>query len=104
MHNLYLGTAKRMMTIWRTATTTRGPMLTDEHLKQMAVEAQDFAMPYGYDSTSLIKKMNIGEQGFSHLKADEWKIQWHGLHDYSITEAHLLLIKSIGYEVVTVND
>ena len=74
MHNLYLGTAKRMMTIWRTATTTRGPMLTDEHLKQMAVEAQDFAMPYGYDSTSLIKKMNIGEQGFSHLKADEWKI------------------------------
>ncbi|KAG1032751.1 hypothetical protein G6F43_013704 [Rhizopus delemar] len=74
MHNLYLGTAKKMMMIWRTTMKNRRLMLTNEDMKTMVAEARNIQLPVGYDSSSLIRKMTTGEIGFSHLKADEWKV------------------------------
>ncbi|EIE78917.1 hypothetical protein RO3G_03622 [Rhizopus delemar RA 99-880] len=73
MHNLYLGTAKKMMMIWRTTIKNRRLMLTNDDMKKVA-EARNIQLPVGYDSSSLIRKMTTGEIGFSHLKADERKV------------------------------
>ncbi|EIE87352.1 hypothetical protein RO3G_12063 [Rhizopus delemar RA 99-880] len=74
MHNLYLGTAKKMMMIWRTTIKNRRLMLTNDDMKKMVAEARNIQLPVGYDSSSLIRKVTTGEIGFSHLKADEWKV------------------------------
>ncbi|EIE86684.1 hypothetical protein G6F46_012025 [Rhizopus delemar] len=74
MHNLHLGTAKKMMMIWRTTLINRRLMLTNEDMKTMVAEARNIQLPVGYDSSSLVRKTTTGEIGFSHLKADEWKV------------------------------
>ncbi|KAG1147001.1 hypothetical protein G6F37_004394 [Rhizopus arrhizus] len=74
MHNLYLGTAKKMMTICRITLVNRRLMLTNEDMKKMVAEARNIQLPVGYDSSSLIRKVTTGEIGFSHLMADEWKV------------------------------
>ncbi|OAD66215.1 hypothetical protein PHYBLDRAFT_175507 [Phycomyces blakesleeanus NRRL 1555(-)] len=63
MHNLFLGTAKRMMDIW-IATN----LLDDKDLVEMQEEANRMVLPVGY--TTL--KIKIGKK-FPFMKADEWK-------------------------------
>jgi hypothetical protein len=73
MHNLYLGTAKKMMQLWRSIKVRGILLLTDKHLEQMVVEAKKISLPLGYDSASIVRKMDVGD-GFSYMKADEWRV------------------------------
>ncbi|KAG2192672.1 hypothetical protein INT47_009242 [Mucor saturninus] len=63
MHNLFLGTAKRMVETW----TTSG-LITDRKLASMQVMAESMVVPTDYT----ILKTKIS-RGFPYMKADEWK-------------------------------
>ncbi|OAD69919.1 hypothetical protein PHYBLDRAFT_171942 [Phycomyces blakesleeanus NRRL 1555(-)] len=63
MHNLFLGTAKRMMDIW-----IANNLLDDKDFVEMQEEANRMVLPVGY--TTL--KIKIGKK-FPFMKADEWK-------------------------------
>ncbi|OAD76867.1 hypothetical protein PHYBLDRAFT_70941 [Phycomyces blakesleeanus NRRL 1555(-)] len=63
MHNLFLGTPKRMIETW----TTMKKMKNNDLLAMQTVAA---TMILPSDYTKL--KTKIGK-GFSHMKADEWK-------------------------------
>ncbi|KAI9030155.1 hypothetical protein CLU79DRAFT_734356 [Phycomyces nitens] len=63
MHNLFLGTAKRMMEKWRSA-----GLITNRHLTEMQQQAETMVLPS--DFTPLRKK--IGKD-FPFMKADEWR-------------------------------
>ncbi|OAD71046.1 hypothetical protein PHYBLDRAFT_148265 [Phycomyces blakesleeanus NRRL 1555(-)] len=63
MHNLYLGTAKRIMEKWRSS-----GLITDAHLAEMQLDADKLVLPEDY--------MPLGTKigcGFPFMKADEWK-------------------------------
>ncbi|KAG1443667.1 hypothetical protein G6F56_010589 [Rhizopus delemar] len=70
MHGLFLGTAKRMVKIWRTTfnNDTNSVYLTDSDLVEMQVEADQIILPQQY--TPIRRK--IGSK-FSDMKADEWR-------------------------------
>ncbi|OAD72122.1 hypothetical protein PHYBLDRAFT_170017 [Phycomyces blakesleeanus NRRL 1555(-)] len=63
MHNLYLGTAKRIMEKWRSS-----GLITDAHSAEMQLDADKLVLPEDY--TPLGTKI---ERGFPFMKADEWK-------------------------------
>ncbi|OAD65348.1 hypothetical protein PHYBLDRAFT_71055 [Phycomyces blakesleeanus NRRL 1555(-)] len=63
MHNLYLGTAKQMINIWRDS-----KLISDKDFLTMQELANGVVVPSGY--ARITKK--IGD-GFSFMKADEWK-------------------------------
>ncbi|OAD67057.1 hypothetical protein PHYBLDRAFT_174764 [Phycomyces blakesleeanus NRRL 1555(-)] len=63
MHNLYLGTAKRIMKKWRSS-----GLITDAHLAEMQLDADKLVLPEDY--TPLGTKIG---RGFPFMKADEWK-------------------------------
>ncbi|KAG2190754.1 hypothetical protein INT47_007247 [Mucor saturninus] len=63
MHNLFLGTAKRMVETW-----TASGLITDRDLCQMQKVAETMVLPVGYT----MLKTKIGK-GFPRMKADEWK-------------------------------
>ncbi|KAG1164909.1 hypothetical protein G6F36_013634 [Rhizopus arrhizus] len=69
MHGLFLGTAKKMIKIWRTTICdlTHEFYLTVADLKAMQKEANDIVLPAQY--TSIHQKIS---NNFSDLKADEW--------------------------------
>ncbi|KAG1438239.1 hypothetical protein G6F56_012725 [Rhizopus delemar] len=70
MHGLFLGTAKRMMKIWRTTLSndTNRLYITDKDLEEMQLEADRIVLPQQY--TPIRRK--IGSK-FSDMKADEWR-------------------------------
>ncbi|KAG1439621.1 hypothetical protein G6F55_013690 [Rhizopus delemar] len=70
MHGLFLGTAKKMLKIWRTTICdlTHELYLTDADLKEMQKEANDIILPAQY--TPINQKI---ASDFSDLKADEWR-------------------------------
>ncbi|KAG1541202.1 hypothetical protein G6F50_014263 [Rhizopus delemar] len=70
MHGLFLGTAKKMVKIWRTTICdlTHELYLTDADLKEMQKEANDIILPAQY--TPINQKI---ASDFSDLKADEWR-------------------------------
>ncbi|KAG1443070.1 hypothetical protein G6F56_010808 [Rhizopus delemar] len=70
MHGLFLGTAKRMVKIWRTHfnNDTNSVYLTDSDLVEMQAEADQIVLPQQY--TPIRRK--IGSK-FSDMKADEWR-------------------------------
>ncbi|KAG0973430.1 hypothetical protein G6F28_013615 [Rhizopus arrhizus] len=70
MHGLFLGTAKKMIKIWRTTICdlTHELYLTDADLKEMQKEANDIVLPAQY--TPINQKI---ASNFSDLKADEWR-------------------------------
>ncbi|OAD65465.1 hypothetical protein PHYBLDRAFT_176062 [Phycomyces blakesleeanus NRRL 1555(-)] len=63
MHNLYLGTAKRIMEKWRSS-----GLITDAHLAEMQLDADKLVLPEDY--TPLGTKIG---RGFPFMKADKWK-------------------------------
>ena len=64
MHNLFLGTAKRMMDMW-----IKEGIVTSRHLKEMKSLATTLLIPSEYD---VIKSDKIVNK-FSGMKAAEWK-------------------------------
>lgn len=74
MHNLYLGTCKRMANIWREKKTSNDePMLTNRDLREMKADGKKMLLPLGYDATTLLEKLDKGA-GFSQFTADDWRI------------------------------
>ncbi|CAO3620403.1 unnamed protein product [Mucor hiemalis] len=69
MHNVWIGTCKRIITNIFLAKE----LLTRNHLDQMSQLCKSIVLPHGYDSSSLIRKINLGT-GFSYMKADEWRV------------------------------
>ncbi|KAG2208191.1 hypothetical protein INT45_000721 [Circinella minor] len=69
-HNLYLGTCKRMMELWRRMVnpTTGKPLLTKDHFTEMQREAELIELPPGFD----ISKSKIGGH-FAFMKGAEWR-------------------------------
>ena len=69
-HNLYLGTCKRMMELWRRLLnpTTRKPLLTKDHFAEMQREAELIELPPGFE----ISKSKIGGH-FAFMKGAEWR-------------------------------
>ncbi|KAG2191149.1 hypothetical protein INT47_012155 [Mucor saturninus] len=63
MHNLFLGTAKRMVEKW-----TASGLIVDRDLREMQKIAETMVLPVGYS----MLKTKIGK-GFPRMKADEWK-------------------------------
>ncbi|OAD79051.1 hypothetical protein PHYBLDRAFT_62186 [Phycomyces blakesleeanus NRRL 1555(-)] len=63
MHNLYLGTAKRMIQIWRECN-----YINEKNQLTMQELANGIVVPCGY--ARITKKI---ADGFSFMKADEWK-------------------------------
>ncbi|OAD65504.1 hypothetical protein PHYBLDRAFT_72291 [Phycomyces blakesleeanus NRRL 1555(-)] len=63
MHNLYLGTAKRMIQIWRKCN-----YINEKNQLTMQELANGIVIPCGY--ARITKKI---ADGFSFMKADEWK-------------------------------
>lgn len=67
MHSVWIGTCKRIVThIFL-------KHLTNQHLNEMADMCKKILLPFGYDSSSLARKINLGN-GFSYMKADEWRV------------------------------
>lgn len=69
LHNVWLGTCKRIMH----HIFIERKMLTKDNLKYMAEMVSNLVLPYGYDYTSIIRKINVGD-GFGYFKADEWRV------------------------------
>ncbi|KAG2204626.1 hypothetical protein INT45_003618, partial [Circinella minor] len=69
-HNLYLGTCKRMMELWRRMVnpTTGKPLLTKDHFTEMQKEAEQIELPPGFE----ISKSKIGGH-FAFMKGAEWR-------------------------------
>ena len=65
MHNLFLGMAKRMMTLW-----INNDLITDNDLKQMQVLADGVVLPLDY----VTLKQKIANH-FPFMTADDWKSQ-----------------------------
>ncbi|OAD70396.1 hypothetical protein PHYBLDRAFT_70687 [Phycomyces blakesleeanus NRRL 1555(-)] len=63
MHNLYIGTAKRVMAKWRSS-----GLITDAHLAATRVDAENVLLSEYYTSLGT----RIG-RGFPFMKANEWK-------------------------------
>ncbi|KAG2210367.1 hypothetical protein INT45_004656, partial [Circinella minor] len=70
-HNLYLGTCKRMMELWRRMVnpTTGKPLLTKDHFAEMQREAELIELPPGFN----ISKTKIGGH-FAFMKGAEWRM------------------------------
>lgn len=69
MHNLYLGTCKRIMTkVW----IPQGD-ITKLDREEMASMCEKIVLPFGYDSGSIARKIRYGD-GFVHFKAAEWLV------------------------------
>ncbi|KAG1439495.1 hypothetical protein G6F56_012276 [Rhizopus delemar] len=79
MHGLFLGTAKRMVHIWRTYTNkyTNTVYLPDTDIKNMQAEANQVVLPQQY--TPVHQK--IGSL-FANMKSDEWRTWVLGLSPY----------------------
>ena len=80
MHNLFLGTAKRMTKVW----LSRG-FLTDTDLQQMQVLADGILLPPDYVS---LKRKIVSGQGFSYMTADDWK-SWCIVYSPVVLDGHL---------------
>ncbi|KAG2206922.1 hypothetical protein INT45_013404 [Circinella minor] len=67
-HNLYLGTCKRMIELWRRLLnpTTRKPLLTKDHFAEMQREAELIELPPGFE----ISNSKIGGH-FAFMKGAE---------------------------------
>ena len=69
MHNLYMGTTKRILSmVW-----IKEGHLTKNHLKEMALMSDKIILPFGYDSGSIARKILVGD-GFSYMKAAEYMV------------------------------
>ncbi|OAD66367.1 hypothetical protein PHYBLDRAFT_152439 [Phycomyces blakesleeanus NRRL 1555(-)] len=79
MHNLFLGTAKRMMEKWR-----EEGLITSKHLAEMQQDADSMIIPLGI--TPLHNKIG---KGFLFMKADEWK-SWCLVYSPVLLADHLL--------------
>ncbi|KAI9330334.1 hypothetical protein BD770DRAFT_355104, partial [Pilaira anomala] len=78
MHNVWMGTCKRIVNhIFLPS------LLNKAKLTEMAQIVSNMIMPFGIDVSSIARKITTGE-GFSYLKADEWRI-------YSLYLSPLLL-------------
>lgn len=66
MHNLFLGTAKRLAEHWTNG--NEGPILKPKDLREIQDLADQMILPHGWDSVS-----GKIAQGFSYMKASEWK-------------------------------
>ena len=78
MHNVWMGTCKRIVH------HIFVPLfLNKKKLTEMAQIVSKIIMPFGIDISSIARKITTGE-GFSYLKADEWRV-------YSLYLSPLLL-------------
>jgi hypothetical protein len=70
LHNLYLGTAHRMMTWWKTKINpaTNQVYLCDADFKEMTLKAKNISVPPQF--TPIAHKI---ASGFSGMKGDEWR-------------------------------
>jgi hypothetical protein len=69
MHNMYLGSFKRIIE----AIFLKMNFFSRSDVNNMSKMVKNIIMPFGIDISSLSRKMVIGD-GFSYLKADEWRI------------------------------
>lgn len=69
MHNLYLGTCKRIMVnMW---IPDKDIVLADR--ERMSSLCGRIILPFGYDHGSIARKMLVGD-GFGHMKGSEWLV------------------------------
>ncbi|KAI7900014.1 uncharacterized protein BX663DRAFT_172413 [Cokeromyces recurvatus] len=90
MHNCFLGVAKRVMcTVWRDESRSvaggREALITRSQLAEMSKASETLVLPLGYDGTSIIRKMNTGENGFSNMTADEWRVWITAMSPYLLS-------------------
>lgn len=64
MHNLFLGTSKKMVSIWKDS-----KLLTDDQFAQMAKDAESLVIPPNYAKLPFRKIAS----GLTNLKSDEWR-------------------------------
>lgn len=69
LHNIYLGTCKRIM---HRVFLEMG-YLDKNNMKEMSMISSGIIMPFGLDTVSLARKIMVGE-GFAYFKGDEWRI------------------------------
>ena len=78
MHNLFLGTAKRMVTVW-----LNNNFITDNDLKQMQILADGIVLPPDY----VTLKQKIANR-FPFMTADDWK-SWCIVYSPLVLDGHL---------------
>lgn len=79
MHNVWLGTCKRIVH----HIFLKMDLLESAARNEMSAFVKKLIMPFGYDVSSIARKINTGD-GFAYFKADEWRI-------YSLFLSPLLL-------------
>ena len=89
MHNIWMGTCKRIVNF-----IFKKRFLDSLKIEEMSVIISNIIMPFGIDVSSLTRKVDTGQDGFGHFKADEWRV-------YSLFLSPLLLknrIPKINYD------
>lgn len=69
MHNVWLGTCKRMIIYF----VKHMKYFTNSDLDNMAEMVSNIVMPFGFDISSMARKITTGD-GFAYFKADEWRV------------------------------
>ncbi|CAO3675234.1 unnamed protein product [Rhizopus stolonifer] len=69
LHNVWLGTCKRIMH----HVFIERKMLKKDDMEYMAGMINKLVLPSGYDCTSIARKILVGD-GFGYFKADEWRV------------------------------
>lgn len=91
LHGFHIGTSKRMMsTMWRGLDKFvpghNGPILTNQHLKEMEEAGETLILPFGYeDSKSINTKITSGN-GFAYMKGAEWKTWAVAMSPYLLSQ------------------
>ena len=77
MHNLFLGTAKRMVMIW-----IKNNLITDDDLKQMQILADGIVLPPNY----VMLKQKIANR-FLFMTTNDWK-SWCIIYSPIVLDGH----------------